>query len=84
MKRNLSAFCFVWAAVVFIAVVNVSLCFGHSGDSLSKWAVTTPTIDGLISPGEWVDADTEDFTLTYCTETHDVTLYVKNDDTYLY
>jgi hypothetical protein len=84
MKKNLKAFFLAGAISLFVTVLHVSLCFGHSGDSLSKWAVTTPTIDGVISPGEWLDADTEDFTLTYCSETHDVTLYVKNDDTYLY
>ncbi len=52
--------------------------------SLSAWAVTTPDIDGVISVGEWIDAAVADFTLAYCSETHDSTVYIKNDDTYLY
>ena len=52
--------------------------------SLSAWAVATPDIDGVISRGEWIDASVADFTLSYCSETHDCTIYVKNDDTYLY
>lgn len=59
-------------------------CLAHSGDELSAWAVVTPTIDGVLSAGEWIDADVADFTLAYCSESHDVSLYVKNDDTYLY
>lgn len=70
--------------LALIALSGVPLSLAHSGDVLSAWAVVTPTIDGTISPGEWVDADVADFTLAYCTESHDVTLYVKNDDTYLY
>lgn len=58
--------------------------FGHSGDVLSAWSVTTPAIDGMITTGEWVDAAVANFTLSYCSESHDVTLYIKNDDTYLY
>lgn len=75
----------VAASLVVIATIfPVSPSFGHSGDVLSAWSITTPTIDGVISTGEWVDAAVVDFTLSYCSESHDVTLYVKNDDTYLY
>jgi len=84
MNRNLSItflISFVWILIVFS---QMPLCSGHSGDVLSAWTVTTPTIDGVISAGEWIDADIADFTLTYCDESHDVTLHVKNDDSYLY
>ncbi len=70
--------------ITLVSLVPVSPSFGHSGDVLSAWSVTTPTIDGTISTGEWVDAAVVDFTLSYCEEEHDVTLYVKNDETYLY
>ncbi len=84
MKRNLSQYFVMKFVLLLIVFTQISVCFGHSGNILSSWSVTTPTIDGVISPGEWIDADTSDFTLTYCGESHDVTLHVKNDDTYLY
>jgi hypothetical protein len=70
--------------VLLLLLVQTSSTLAHSGDILSAWAVVTPTIDGTLSPGEWVDADTADFTLSYCAESHDVTLHVKNDHDYLY
>jgi hypothetical protein len=79
-----------WKNVLAISLITIFTIFqtppslGHSGDVLSAWSITTPTIDGVISTGEWVDAAVADFTLSYCSESHDVTLYVKNDDTYLY
>ncbi len=84
MNGNLSKAFIIGVVFVLIVFSQISLCYGHSGDVLSSWAVTTPTIDGVISPGEWIDADIADFSLAYCDESHDVTLYVKNDDTYLY
>jgi hypothetical protein len=84
MKGNLSTAFLIGLVFILIVCFQVPPAFAHSGDVLSAWAVTTPTIDGVISAGEWIDADTADFTLTYCSESHDVTLYVKNDDTYLY
>lgn len=83
MNGKLSTAFFI-GFVVLVVFFQIPPCFGHSGDVLSAWAVTTPTIDGVISAGEWIDADTADFTLAYCNESHDVTLYVKNNDTYLY
>jgi len=84
VKRNVSKYFVIGLLLLLVVFTQISVCFGHSGNILSSWAVTTPTIDGVISPGEWIDADTADFTLTYCGESHDVTLHVKNDDTYLY
>lgn len=59
--------------------------------SLSSCASITPSIDGVVSPqivtgkpGEWDDAAMIDFTLEYRGESHDATLYVKNDHTNLY
>ncbi|MEM3538450.1 MAG: hypothetical protein QW193_04370 [Nitrososphaerales archaeon] len=57
----------------------------HSGDVLSAWASVVPDIDGVISSDEWGDADLVSFTLvSQIGETHLASLYVKNDDTYLY
>lgn len=84
MKPNLLKAFLIGFALVLVVCSQVPSSFAHSGDVLSAWAITTPTIDGVISAGEWIDADTADFTLTYCSESHDVTLHVKNDDMYLY
>ncbi len=84
MNGKLSTAFFIGFVLVLVVFFQIPPCFGHSGDVLSAWAVTTPTIDGVISAGEWIDADTADFTLAYCNESHNVTLYVKNNDTYLY
>ena len=78
---KLLCFGFLLTLMVFF---RGTVCFAHSGDELSAWAIATPSVDGVISPGEWIDADVADFTLSYCSESHDVTLFVKNDDTYLY
>lgn len=69
----------------------------HSGVALSAWSLFTPTIDGVISSGEWDDASQVTFNLTYSvpedpsqstfpliTESHESALYVKNDEIYLY
>jgi hypothetical protein len=60
-------------------------------DINSHWAFTKPTIDGTISPGEWSDAATRNFTLdmrSNSANTHawylKATLYVKNNYTNLY
>ncbi len=61
-----------------------------NGPVLSKWAETTPLIDGYLSPGwwgipaEWDDADRVDFELSWGAETHNASLYVKNDYINLY
>lgn len=84
MNINSSKTFFIGFLVMLILFSQIRLCFGHSGDILSSWAVITPTIDGVISAVEWIDADVADFTLSYCSESHDVTLFVKNDDIFLY
>ena len=54
-------------------------------DSLSAWALVEPTIDGIISNGEWNDAAKTDFTLvSQIGESHSASLWVKNDGAYLY
>jgi len=64
---------------------NIQPLEGHSGNVLSAWALITPTIDGVISIGEWDDAATVNFTLvTWSNELHVCNLYVKNDATNLY
>ena len=75
---------FAASFLALITVFQTSPSYAHSGDVLSAWSITTPTIDGTLSPGEWADAAVVNFTLNYCSESHDVTLYVKNDGTYLY
>jgi len=50
----------------------------------SNWAFVTPTLDGLISAGEWVDAATFDISNTATVPAGSVTMYVKNDGTFLY
>jgi len=55
----------------------------HSGDTFEAWATVTPSIDGVISPGEWDDAATAIFTLQ-TPESHEAILYVKNDMENLY
>jgi hypothetical protein len=83
--RRRSAVKHVLIGVALLLLLGqASSSLAHSGDILSAWAVITPTIDGTLSAGEWVDADTADFTLAYCSESHDVTLHVKNDANYLY
>lgn len=84
MKGNPSTAILTGLVFVLLVCFPVPSSYAHSGDVLSAWAVITPTIDGVISAGEWIDADSADFTLSYCSESHDVTLYVKNDDSYLY
>ena len=60
MKRNVSKYFVIGLLLLLVVFTQISVCFGHSGNILSSWAVTTPTIDGVISPGEWIDADTAD------------------------
>lgn len=55
----------------------------------SAWAKVTPNLDGVISAGEWNDADKADATWHISTrndanESHNVICLVKNDNTYLY
>ncbi len=61
---------------------------------LSAWASEVPRIDGQLDPamvllgfpypGEWEDADRVDFVLSWEEESHDVSLYVMNDNINLY
>jgi len=53
---------------------------GHSGDVLSAWTATAPTIDGTIGGAEWASADTESFSMFG----NPATIYVMNDANNLY
>lgn len=55
----------------------------HSGDVFEAWAMVKPTIDGVMSLGEWDDAASLRFTLQ-TPEPHEAILYVKNDMENLY
>lgn len=68
--------------------------FAHSNDVLSAFAEIKPIIDGVLTPGEWDDADTRTFTLNVVatnkvtedtmSESFPTTLRMKNDEDYLY
>lgn len=65
--------------VFTLAVAMTLAAFAHTGHVITpRWAGVTPTIDGVISPGEWDDA----YTLTMVGGL--VTAHVKNDATKLY
>lgn len=61
-----------------------------SSFNYSAWATVTPSIDGLISDGEWDDADRADDTIIFTLrtqqiiESHHAVCLVKNDANYLY
>jgi len=68
-----------------ILAFDVQPVRAHSGDVFSAWATVTPTIDGVISIGEWEDADSLTVNVIGANgDPHSLTLYVKNDATYLY
>jgi hypothetical protein len=73
---------FVMGLVAFCPIQCVN---GHSSDVFSAWATVTPTIDGVISLGEWDDADSITVKVSGQNgETHNLAVYVKNDATDLY
>ena len=80
----------VTSLVSSILVLAASLLFlarpvsAHSGDVLSAFAAVTPTIDGVVSLGEWDDAANVSFFLVPDRGIGLSTLYVKNDGTNLY
>ena len=57
---------------------------GYGGVTLSAWTDDPPTIDGIMGPGEWVNADSYDFTTDHVPTPVDGTLYVMNDAENLY
>ena len=84
--------------VVFIAIM-ISLLVSitptasaHIGSDVnSLWATTTPTIDGILAPGEWADAATVSFSMEMRSRTDgslnktlEAKFYVKNDWNKLY
>lgn len=84
------AIAFLLVSTFFSNIVfNGDVVSAHSGDVLIAWASVIPIIDGVISPAEWDDADSVSFLLEYSdllpeTVAHEATVYVKNDETYLY
>lgn len=94
MKRTIACLASLLLMVSVFAAsiafeVNVAPVSAHSGDVLSAWAAVVPTINGVISSGEWDDADSVSFLLEYSdllpeTSVHEARMYVKNDETYLY
>ena len=73
---NIKIFICMLLCVGFIVFFQASTAHGGSGRVLSAWASVTPTIDGVLSSGEWNDADS-----LPCTTTGgvDCIVYVKND-----
>ena len=79
---------FVTISLILLSTSFVFVPIGktHSGDTLSAWALKVPTIDGVISSGEWDDAAKVTVTLvSQSSESHSATIYEKNDalDMYL-
>lgn len=78
-------------AVLVLILMMVSLASAHIGTPVySSWASTPPTIDGVISGGEWTDATVVLFSFEMrgigggLTETLDAKFYVKNSGSNLY
>jgi hypothetical protein len=69
-------------ANMLILTFNAAPASGHIGDALTAWAITPPTIDGMISPAdEWEGAaQVSVFTGSYSGST----FYVMNDKDNLY
>jgi len=65
---------------------NIQLIKAEPVTSLSAWASSPPTIDGVLSASEWDSAATIEFTITYLVgePTKGGTLYVMNDLDNLY
>jgi len=62
-----------------------------NADITSVFTASAPTVDGILSPGEWPDpvksktlTYRDDATPTPHEESHQMDVYFKNDDTYLY
>jgi len=53
---------------------------GHSGDELDSKSGISPTIDGVLTAGEWDDADS----VSYSKRIQDVTIYFKQDGNSFY
>lgn len=71
------------AALLLNLVVTPALA-KKKENVFSAWSTVTPIIDGRIGPREWVDADHQNFMLTWNGENHPAVLYVKNDRDNLY
>lgn len=71
--------------LVLPMVISVSLVKAHApGVELKAFTSTPPIIDGIMSLGEWDDADTMDFNSTSYSSPTPHTLYVMNDMDNLY
>jgi len=79
-----------WAVALALVLVTFVFAYStpptsaHSGDVLSAAVIVTPTIDGTISTGEWDDAATITFDLVDFAGTRSTTLFVKNDEDFLF
>lgn len=84
MKRKLITIIMTMFLLVSMLIVafNSTPASGHIGDVLTAWAITPPTIDGLISPAnEWDNAaQVSVFTGSYAGSV----FYVMNDEINLY
>jgi len=76
-KRFLALFLLV--TVVLLSYYHIVVS-GHSGDVLSAWTATPPTIDGVMATGEWDAAASAEFTIVH----NPATIYVMNDANNLY
>jgi len=86
-KRKISVLIFLTLFLMVVLPASADL----GTPVYSSWTTNPPTIDGVISGGEWTDATTRDFTLDMRLRGYDLSiknlsarLYVKNDGTDIY
>ncbi len=80
---------FMLFLIMLLCLNSDVIVFTHSGHSLTSLCSVVPTIDGVISPGEWNDAQAINVLLEYQdldpnTTQHEAVLYFKNDESNLY
>ena len=93
MKKSVGIICLLGISLCVILAFSMCLpAFADIGTDInSYWAYKTPTINGIISPGEWSDAYSRNIVFDMrndSSNTHawylNATLYVKNDYNNLY
>lgn len=72
------------ALVLFLGTLVMPLRAETHAPGVVLSAFGTATVDGVIGPGEWDKAAAVNFNLVTFGEVHPSTLYVMNDNTYLY
>ena len=90
-KRAIAAILlsFLFLLVFLFGQTEKVIVLTQSGDTFTSLSTVVPTIDGVISVGEWNDSQSANILLEYqdlypnATE-HEGVLYVKNDGSYLY